>query len=536
MPAEYDFIQGGLAQENRGTYHSNVILRKFRGLWASDRFMAGFLFLIVILTRLPFQSRVLYHWDSVNFAYAVDHFDLASESPHPPGYIVYVWLVRVVNLIYNDPQAAMVTISIVASALAVVALFFLGKTMYNRQVGVYASLLLATSPIFWFYGEIALPHTLDALAVILSVWLLYKTSQGDYRYLYPAVITLAIAGGFRPQTLVFLLPLALYCLRKAGIGHIMRAGAVGAFVCLLWFVPLINASGGLHSYLSITNNFGARFQQSTSIFMGAGIAGFQQNAMKVGMYTLYGMGLAVIPLATIVFAWLKHRSNFIADKRNLFMMIWVAPVLFFYLAIHMGQQGLIFVFLPTLFLLASAEIMRLFLRMRRLINVLAGGILIFNIAVFTLLPEYPLGEGTQRMLTWNTLTNTDMYYQGRFDVIQQNFTPETTVVIAKDWRHAAYYLRDFTILPWDDSKWGAFEPLQIKGYLSISDNTLFPPNLEVGYIVLFDGRLGSLDQSSGGVLHKYDLPGGESLMYYTLKQGDRLFIQLVPGQLVLKED
>ncbi len=65
------------------------------------------LLLITILSRIPFRSQVLYHWDSVNFAFAMQRFDVAAEQPQPPGYIAYVWLCRLVDLLFHDLQVTM---------------------------------------------------------------------------------------------------------------------------------------------------------------------------------------------------------------------------------------------------------------------------------------------------------------------------------------------------------------------------------------------------------------------------------------------
>ena len=200
----------------------------------------------MLVSRVPFTSKVLYHWDSVNFAYAITEFNLAKEQPQPPGYILYVWLCRLVNLIVNDPQTTMVVISIAASIGAVVAMYFLGETIYNPKVGWLSAGFMATSPLFWFYNEIALPHSVDAFLVILGVFLLYKTMLGDRRYLLPSIVLLAIAGGVRQQTLVFLAPLILFSIRKVGWKWFIAAGAVGVVVSLAWFIPLIMLSGGLN--------------------------------------------------------------------------------------------------------------------------------------------------------------------------------------------------------------------------------------------------------------------------------------------------
>jgi hypothetical protein len=491
---------------------------------ARDGLIAAAIFIVVLISRIPFQSQILYHWDSVNFAAAISQFDLANESPHPPGYILYVWLTRAVNMLFNDPQTTMVSISIVSSALAAAALFILGKLMFNRAIGITAALFLATSPIFWFYGEIALPHTLDTVFVIASAGLLYLTMQGDYRFLYPAILTAAVAGGLRPQTLVFLLPLLLFAIRKAGFRRIVTAGILGGVACVLWFVPLITASGGFSTYMEVMNNFSQRFQESTSIFMGAGMAGVQRNATKVVLYTAYGLSLAALPMIGYGFSLFAKRQK-IAFEKALFIFFWIAPVLFFYIAIHMGQQGLIFVYLPALLLIAAVSVHRIFNDRTLLRSISIGIIVLFNIGLFTLMPEYPMGPGTQRMLTHDTLRNSDQYFLSRIEAIEYNFQPGTTGIIALDWRHAEYYLTEYTVIPLNSEKWGKFKSLDDQGYLSTTDFESSQSGSETVYIVLFDRGLNQRDISAEGILKMIELANGETLSYYELNTTNRLFLE-----------
>jgi Gpi18-like mannosyltransferase len=513
---------------------NSSLIEKLNIVLINDRVIAIGLFLLVLITRIPFQSQILYHWDSVNFAAAIYQFDLANESPHPPGYIVYVWLTQIVNRVVQDPQVTMVSISIIASALAVVAMYLLGKAMYSRKIGLIASLLLASSPIFWFYGEIALPHTLDAFFVILSAWLLYKTMQEDYRFLYPALLSVAIAGGLRPQTLVFLFPLVLYSIRKAGIKRIIGAGAAGAVVCVLWFIPLINASGGFSTYMEIMGNFSDRFQESTSIFMGAGAAGIQRNTSKVVLYTLYGVSLAIVPLLIYGGGLVAKRIRTIAVEKSLFLAFWMAPVLFFYLAIHMGQQGLIFVYLPALLLMAAVGLARIFWGKPLLLLIGTASIVLFNAGVFVLLPEYPLGPGTQRMLTRDTLRNSDRYFQARIEAIEYNFEAGKTGIIARDWRHADFYLPEYSLVPLDPARWDEFGSLKSQGYLTIDNFGYDSGQEEIVYLVLFDGGLDQRDQSMYGKLKQIPMDNGEQLRYYEMRVGDRLYIEIDPIQITLK--
>ncbi|MDY7076538.1 MAG: glycosyltransferase family 39 protein [Chloroflexota bacterium] len=485
------------------------------------------LFVFTLLSRVPFRSQILYHWDAVNFAYGMREFRVAKEQPQPPGYILYVWLCRLVDLLFGDAQTTMVWISIVASALAAVALFYLGRSMFGRRAGLVAALLLATSPLFWFYGEIALPHTLDTLLVIVSVWWLYETMQGDHRYLYPAIAIMAIAGGVRQQTLVFLAPLLLFALRRVGWKRFLTAGMLGAVICLAWFVPLMTLSDGFANYMSVMGAYNRRFQDTTSIFMGAGWGGIKYNVRKLAMYTLYGWNVALVPGIVYAARRFWYREWLQRWEKPVFLTLWVAPALFFYTSIHMGQQGLIFVFLPALLLISVVALIRLLTTRPRWLMAATAALVALNAGIFCLVPEYPLGPGTQRLLTRATLVNSDRYYQDRFRAIEENFAPESTAILADNWHHVEYYLPKYVRLPFRvvgkrNQDWG--NPVgnpQDYAAVSPSDLKLQPDSEGRVAVVIFDPVLVNFNDSSE-VTTELDLENGSTLAYFVLEKGQKL--------------
>ena len=481
-----------------------------------DLWTALTLLVLTILSRIPFGTRILYHWDSVNFAYALREFDVAKEQPHPPGYIMYVWLTRLVDLLFDDAQTTMVSISIVASALAVVALFYLGRAMFDRQTGLIAALLLATSPLFWFYGEIALPHSLDILLVIVGVWWLYETMRGQTRYLYPATILLAIAGGVRQQTIIFLAPLILFALRRIGWKQFLTAGALGAAICLLWFIPLMAQNGGISAYMETVSAFSDRFNTTTSVFMGAGWWGIQRNLRKMITYTLFGWSVALLPFAAHVAlkAWRKEWS--FNREKTLFFALWLAPTVIFYSLIHMGQQGLVFVYLPALLLWGAHGLTKLFQKSPRpTINVAIVALLAVNVVIFGLGPEHPQGGGRVRLLTRETLINSDHYFDDRFTAIQENFAPQSTAILAANWHHVEYYLPEYKLLPLDviaKWEWGEGQSTNREeiSNLNAKDLGLTPDAHDQFTIVIFDEQLAPFNQTP------------EQTQSLTLKHGGQL--------------
>src|SRR4030067_3107297 len=116
------------------------------------------LFFITIITRIPWTSKLLYHWDSVQFALALKKYDITLHQPHPPGYFLYVMLGRLLNLFINDADTFFVSISLIFSGLAVAAIYHLGKEIFDKNIGVIAAAIALTSPNLWFHGEVALTY------------------------------------------------------------------------------------------------------------------------------------------------------------------------------------------------------------------------------------------------------------------------------------------------------------------------------------------------------------------------------------------
>lgn len=496
-----------------------------------DMWTASGLFVLTFLSRVPFRSRILYHWDAVNFAYAMREFSVAKEQPQPPGYIVYVWLCRLVDLLFGDAQITMVWISVVTSALAVVAFFYLGRSMFDCRTGLIAALLLATSPLFWFYGEIALPHTLDTLLVIVSAWWLCRVMNGRTGYLIPVTLVLAIAGGVRQQTLVFLAPLALFAVRRIGAKRLLLMLTVGAVVCLAWFIPLMQSSGGVGKYLETTGAFTWRFQSTTSVLMGGGWWGVQRNLVKLAMYTLFAWSLASIPGVIYIAQRLFRREWPRNWHRVIFLGLWIVPAIVFYALIHMGQQGLVFVFLPALLLLSAVGLSRLLGgngEKRWMASLATVGLVICNSAVFCLASEHPVGVERFRLLTRDTLANSDHYYLDRFTAIEESFAPEHTAILAANWRYTEYYLPDYPSLHFDVvSKWeqGEGEPVGL-GRAQVSPTVSLGPRRderEQVAIVVFDpilksfnatpARIQTLPLAHGGALEYFALTREEVLEY-----------------------
>lgn len=489
------------------------------------KWVALALFVLTILTRIPFASQYLYHWDSVNMAFGIQEYNVLDGAPQFPGYIVYIVIAQIINFVFNDPQRTMVFISIVSSGLAVVSMFYFGRDMFNAVTGLIAALFLMTSPLFWFYGEIALPHTLDLFAITFAAWMLYKIMQGDLRWLWVTTIFLALVGGFRQQDLLFLAPVAIFAGYSIGIGRIIKVAILGLVVTLAWFIPLLHYSGGLQNYLAGSSAFTAEFFTSTSLLSGAGLFGLRRNVVeKLGPYTLYAWSVAALAILGWLPALPSRWRAWLRSRKAWFMLLWIAPPVLFYVIIHMGQQGLVFVFLPALLLLSAEGLYRLFATRPALLQASTAIIVLISAGVFIFAPAYPLGKDRLKLLTYDTLRQSDQAMADKIAAVRENFPPENTLLLAANWRHIQYYLPEYQFAKFSIGAKFELEAGQPTG-ADFVNQPITAEELGLSgepdwQVVVMDEELNAF---AAGTLEQITLPDGFQLAYLPLEAEEAYF-------------
>ena len=397
------------------------------------------LVLLALLTRVPLQSRMLYHWDSVNFAFAIRKFDVAAGQPHAPGYLCYVLLGRAAAALTGSAERGYVLLAILGTALSAWALYDLGRRLWNPRVGWFAALLLLSSPLYWFYGEIALPHTLDALMVIVAATLSWRVWRGETRLATTLALWLGLAGGLREQTLVFLLPLALVVCYKLPWRTLLLCAAILTVTTLAWLIPLLRLSGGWTPYWAIVKSYSEIFDRPTSVFLGAGWQGLNHNLGKLFSYTAWAWAFGLVPLILGLGTLLRTRAMpWRRNPRVWLLALWATPSLIFYVFIHMGQQGLIFVYLPVC-LLFSARAGDALARQWRGGQTLVIACIAASALLYLFAPTYLLPGQRLKVLSEATLRDKDREIEGQIAATRTDLPPGG-VLVADGWRFAQYYL------------------------------------------------------------------------------------------------
>ena len=316
----------------------------------ADAWLAGGLAALTLLSRWPYRSRMLYNWDAVQFALALREFDVAKHQPHPPGYLLYVALGRLLNIPLADPNLAYVGLAMLFSAATTVTVYWLARALYERATAASAATLLAVSPLFWFYGSVGLTYAGEAFGASLVAAFAYGALRGDARYLYWGAVTLGLAGGLRPSMLVLLFPLCLGCaiVGIRGARRLALAAALMLGAVLLWFLPLVWLTGGLDAYLRASTQLYGSVVMPTSVLGGA-----INVTLSQARYVLASVVVGLGPLALAAFALPLYARRSGWGRADWFLLAWIAPPAVFYTLVHFGQAGYVLTFLPGLVILLS---------------------------------------------------------------------------------------------------------------------------------------------------------------------------------------
>lgn len=559
------------------------MLNKFLNLFNSKRadlLISAILVILIVVTRIPFVSKYLYEWDSVNYALGFENFDIVHHQPHPPGYIFYIGLGRIINAIFNDPNTTMIFISILFSIFTVILIYFLVKQMFSRQMAIIASLLLVFNPLLWYYGEISTIYPAQAFLATIVAYMSYQVFRGNEKFFYPSIIALGLAGGFRQDLLIYMFPLWFFCAfyNKRDPQRLLKAIIVLIPSILVWVIPTMIFSGGYEQYTEAsTTLYKIAFPRSSILFGSS----FVNQLADVGSYLAWlGLGLTFTGIAVMAL-FNKYvgkgplhvfREN-MRDYRVIFLLLWFLPASIMYLLITLAKPGYMLVFVPALAIVIAYFVKglsySLSAKFRRYspekwIAIVLSLVIIFNVAYFLVpynineekLWETPItnldpvegalwGLDTGFMFTHEKITSNDQSTQEYLDAISKvpGSNPNNTVIAIGEisrtnegfsWRKAMYYLPDYPIYYLIEADHFITSPWYAKNHT----NTWLPSNVfkikvnssTTKIIWVISNQSVYFPQITSQIpIKTIDLPDGQKLYYSDIKEN-----QIKNNELVFK--
>jgi MFS family permease len=321
-----------------------------------DLFCASALSLLTVLSRLPYRARIPYNWDAVQFALALSEYDIEKHQPHPPGYILYVALGRLVNTWLADPAAAYVVLAVAFSGLTTFVVYYLAHAVYDRPTALAAAALLAVSPLSWFYGAVGLTYAGEALLASVVAYFSFRALRGSAADAWLAAGYLGLAGGMRQSILILLFPLWLgsTALGTRRPRAVLIGLAILAVAVLAWFLPMIWLAGGLGRYWEASRELADTVVRPTAVVGGGPL----DATVRMSRYLLESLLVALGPLAlaALLVPWYVRRHGW--GTREWFLIGWTVPPVLVYTLVHFGQAGYALTFLPALVILLTHVLLR----------------------------------------------------------------------------------------------------------------------------------------------------------------------------------
>ena len=399
---------------------------------------------ILVPTRIAFRSHYLYDIDSVNFALGLRRFDPSSHQPHPPGYFLYICLGRAINTVFHDANAAFVAVSITASCGALIMIYALAENWFGRQTAFFAGLIFLFSPLVWFHGTVALTYAVEAFFSALTGYLCWRLICGSSKFVLPVALTVGLAAGFRPSFLLFLSPLLLFSLRRAGRKQIITGLGVLAVTLTAWGLPMVWLSGGPVAYWSALLSLWRMVPAKQTVFNSSAGNSIARLFSIAGIYILCFGSAALL---TFRMGRTNSGTDPDADQgKKIFTWVWIGPGLGFFILIFLKfvNSGYLLVISPPLFVWLGLCASRWYADPRLSKAAKISLVMVFaavNSLIFLYAPVY---------CSWASVRHFEAALRSVLAAVPRIAAPADTLIVGFDshflgYRHAGYYLPGYVV-------------------------------------------------------------------------------------------
>ena len=359
----------------------------------------------LVVSRVPLAPRHLITFDEINFALSIDNFNPRAHQPQPPGYPLFVGLLKLLSLAIPKVETVFLIAALLLSAASLALLWMLGEQMFGRTGGLIAAVLLLANPPFWYSAltnPVRLGLSTGAAATALCLWLAWR--RGSSRWFVAAAGVLGLAAGMRPTLMVEMAPVMLWVAIALRLNWKTALAAIAAFgaAVLLWLPPLIAATGGLASSLHVLRGYTGDTTRGTSLLGGATWGAALHMANEAITWSSMGV-------LTWIWAvpWARRRSpNLVRDTLGSpFLMLWFLPSLAMSAIFHVGDPDQTLTIIPVTCLIGARVLMSFEMRSsRRAYATLIGVALLLNVFLFF--------KPISKIEKFSTYTNVAM--QGRY--------------------------------------------------------------------------------------------------------------------------
>jgi hypothetical protein len=301
-------------------------------------------------------SEVALDVDPVNLVYGMREFDVAHHAPHPPGYLLYVWMLRGLHAIVGGEPLQAVQLAARLLSTATIPLLYAAVKMLRPQSPTswaYAAALGAFHPFLVFHAVDAQTHTAEAFAAgLLLLGVVRHRRSPSLAGAVTLGALLALGSALRPSFVVAGVgPIVWATWRRPA--QLVAAGAASAAGAAGWLWPTLQASGGYARWKAANDALVEQlFVRVNSPLSAESLDGFVFYSIA---NTSLWLVLLVAPAVAVMIARIASRSS--ADEAYgqalSIALSAVVPSAIFYLAFFCSEPGYLLGAMPAVVALTA---------------------------------------------------------------------------------------------------------------------------------------------------------------------------------------
>jgi hypothetical protein len=399
------------------------------------------LFVIGIASRLPLIEKYQSHWDGPDYSIAILSYSLENHTPTAPGYPLYIVLGKLINLFLNNPHLSLLMISVLVTGLTASLIYIGTKRIFNYKVGIIASLIYLSGSTFYFFGLTPYAYILLPLMTFSLGFMVYRIFiKKEQLGLLLGIIT-GIYFGIRPQEMLQVAPLVLLGFLFLKLRQKMLFLTSSLIITILWFIPLVNDTGGLSKYLEINSN-------------AAGIGVFtytiSHNIELIVKGFLLSFGISSLFLLYYPFKFLKDGTIINKHKKLIiFFSVFLIPSFLFNLFVRTDHAGYQMSYLTGFLLIISYAVWRITKKSKNMYFFILSILVAFNLFWFFYDRDSKIEKPFRpTSFHYTDIRKNDLKTGSKVDYVSKNFNPKTTLLIGTDvlWRPYTYHLKPYKFI------------------------------------------------------------------------------------------
>jgi hypothetical protein len=283
---------------------------------------------------------------------------------------------------------------------------------------------------------VALTYIVEAFFSALAGYFCWRIYGGAAQFVFPGAMAIGVAAGFRPSSLLLLLPLLLFSFcgvsrKQAGVG-----GGILVFTLLAWFIPMLRIGSGAR-WMSSLFSLWLTVPSRGTVFNSSFFNSVARAGLIAGIYFLFFGCAAILPVLGI-------SARAVDPSKKLFTWVWIAPglIVFTFVYLKVVNSGYLLVLSPPVCAWMGLWASNWYAdsRLRRPCKILAiACCAVVNTAVFVSAPVYS---------SYGKVREFETELENILRILPQIASPHDTMIVGFDshflgYRHAGYYLPQY---------------------------------------------------------------------------------------------